>query len=296
MMIPSDVNRISRFALASDGLRLHYLEYGPRFDPQTPVVCLPGLTRSAEDFDRLARGLAAPPGGRRRRILALDYRGRGRSGWDPDWTHYNPIIEQQDILATLAAAEVTNAIFIGTSRGALHIMMLGAAQPLLMRAAVINDIGPVIEPAGLMRIKSYVGKLPPLASWNDAVDFLRQNACAHFTDISEADWDTYARMTFAEENGQFKLRYDPALARTLDAVTADSPMLPLWPQFEALANIPVFGIRGENSDILSPATFAEMSARHPAFEALVVKGQGHPPLLLDDPTNSAIVDFVDRIA
>jgi pimeloyl-ACP methyl ester carboxylesterase len=290
-----EANRTSRTALASDGLRLHYLEYGPRFDLQIPVVCLPGLTRSAEDFDRIARVLAAAPNGRGRRVLALDYRGRGRSDWDPDWTHYNLQVEHQDILATLAAAEVTNAIFIGTSRGGLHIMMLGALQPLLMRGAVINDIGPVVEMAGVMRIKSYVGKLPPLSSWKDAIDLLRKSACAYFTDVSREDWETYARQTFAEEGGRFALRYDPALARTLDAVTVDAPMPPLWPQFEALAGIPVLGIRGENSDILSPETFAEMGRRHPRFEACVVKGQGHAPLLLDAPTISAIAEFVGRI-
>ncbi len=291
-----EVNRTSRTALASDGLRLHYMEYGPRFDPQILVVCLPGLTRSAEDFDRLARVLAAPPNGRRRRVLALDYRGRGRSDWDTDWTHYNLQVEHQDILATLVAAEVTNAIFVGTSRGGLHIMMLGALQPLLMRGAVINDIGPAIEMAGVMRIKSYVGKLPPLASWKDAVDLLRRSACAYFTNVSEDDWETYARQTFAEHNGQFQLRYDPALARTLEEVTADAPMPQLWPQFEALAGIPVLGIRGENSDILSPETFAEMGRRHPRFEAHVVKGQGHAPLLLDAPTILAIAEFVERVA
>jgi pimeloyl-ACP methyl ester carboxylesterase len=295
-MTDFDVTRISRHFYAGDGLRLHFLEYGLRIAPATPVVCLPGLTRTAEDFDRLAQAIVGAANGPRRRVIAIDYRGRGRSDWDPDWSRYNMQVEQQDILATLAAAEITNAIFIGTSRGGLHIMLLAAAQPRLLRAAVINDIGPVIEPAGLLRIKSYVGKLPPLASWSEAVDFLRHSACLHFTNVPEADWETYARQTFAEEDGRFRLRYDPALARTLDAFTPDAPPPePLWPQFAALAGIPVLGIRGEHSDLLSPATFAEMGRRHPAFQSLVVEGQGHPPLLLDGPTISAITNFVARL-
>src|SRR5260221_2490393 len=159
------IGRISRFSFAPDGLRLHYFEYGSQSDPGVPVVCLPGLARTAEDFDRLARVLAALVNGQKRRVLALDYRGRGGSAWDPDWTHYNLQFEHLDILATLAAAEVTNAIFIGTSRGGMHVMVLAAAAPALLRGAVINDIGPVIEMAGLMRIKGYVGNLPPLSSW-----------------------------------------------------------------------------------------------------------------------------------
>jgi pimeloyl-ACP methyl ester carboxylesterase len=176
----------------------------------------------------------------------------------------------------------------------MHVMLLAAARPSLIRGAVINDIGPVIERSGLMRIKGYVGKLPPLTSWQDAVDYLRNIAGAYFTSLANADWETYARLTFNEENGQFQLRYDPALARTLDTIAADSPLPECWPQFEALANVPVLGIRGENSDLLSPATFADMGKRHPAFEAHVVKGQGHAPLLLDPVTISVIADFVAR--
>jgi pimeloyl-ACP methyl ester carboxylesterase len=288
------VNRASRFALSPDGLRLHYLEYGSKFDPGTPVVCLPGLARTAEDFDRLAQVLAAPAIGQTRRILALDYRGRGRSAWDPDWTHYNLATEHEDILATLAAAEVTNAVTIGTSRGGMHVMLLAAARPSLIRGAVINDIGPVIERSGLMRIKSYVGKLPQLTTWKGAVDYLRKSAGAHFTDIAEADWETYTRQTFKEDNGQFQLRYDPALARTFDTVAEDSPLPELWPQFEALANVPLLVIRGGNSDLLSAATFTDMGKRHPAFEGYVVKGQGHAPLLLDTATISVIAGFIAR--
>ncbi len=294
MTVHSGVNRVSHFAFAPDGLRLHYLEYGSRLDPGAPVVCLPGLARTAEDFDRLARVLAVPDNGQSRRILALDYRGRGRSAWDPDWTHYNLNTEHEDILATLAAAEVTNAIFIGTSRGGMHVMALAAARPSLIRGAVINDIGPVIERAGLMRIKNYVGKLPSSTSWKDAADSFRKTAGAHFTNVAEADWETYARLTFNEENSRIQLRYDPALARTLDTFEADSPLPAFWPQFEALANVPVLGIRGNNSDLLSPETFTDMGKRHPAFEMHVVMGQGHAPLLLDNPTISVIADFVAR--
>lgn len=292
----AEVNRISRFASAPDGLRLHYLEYGSRAGPSTVVVSLPGLSRTAEDFDRMARALAAPEGGGARQILALDYRGRGRSDRDSDPTHYNLVTEHADILAVLAAAEVSNAIFIGTSRGGLHAMILGAAQPAMVRGAVINDIGPVIERSGLMRIKSYVGKLPVLRSWDDAMALLRKTVGAHFTSLSAAEWETFARLTYREENGTFQLPYDPQLARTLDATTEDSPLPDMWPQFEAMASIPILGLRGENSDILTAAVFAEMGRRHPGFQAHVVPGQGHPPLLLDSPTIAVIENFIRRVS
>ncbi len=294
MAAPSKVDRVNRFVSAADGLRLHYLEYDAGAPSDTVVVCLPGLSRTAEDFDRLACALAKSPNGRRRRILSLDYRGRGLSGWDSDPAHYALPVEHTDILAVLDSAGIANAVFIGTSRGGLHTMLMAAAQPARLRAGVLNDIGPVIERTGLMRIKGYVGKLPPLRSWDDAVALLRKTVGANFTGLSAADWNTFAHLTYREENGVFRLPYDPQLARNLDATNDDSPIPDMWPQFEAMANIPVLSIRGENSDILSADTQAEMARRHPHFQALVVAGQGHPPLLLDGPTIAAIEAFISR--
>ena len=295
MIAPSEVDRVSRFVSAPDGLRLHYLEYGAGAPSDTVVVCLPGLSRTAEDFDRLARTLALSSSGQRRRILSLDYRGRGLSTWDPDPTHYALPVEHTDILAVLDAAGVASAVFIGTSRGGLHTMVMAAAQPARLRAGVLNDIGPVIERTGVMRIKGYVGKLPSLRSWDDAVALLRKTVGANFTSLSTADWNTFAHLTYREENGVFGLPYDPQLARSLDTTTDDSPMPDMWPQFESMAKIPVLSIRGENSDILSADTQAEMARRHPHFQALVVPDQGHPPLLLDAPTIAAIETFISRV-
>ena len=199
---------VSRFFSAPDGLRLHLLDYDPGGDA-LPVVCLPGLARTAEDFDALARRLA-----RRRRVVAIDYRGRGLSDRDPNPGNYDIFIENADILAQLAAAGVGEAILVGTSRGGLHAMIFAATRPTLAKAVVLNDIGPVIEAKGLMRIRGYVGKLPAPASWPDAVDLARRVMSAQFTALSDAEWERYARLTFEEKDGRFLPRYDPALAKT----------------------------------------------------------------------------------
>jgi pimeloyl-ACP methyl ester carboxylesterase len=284
---PGAAKRMSRYVAASDGLRLHYFEY-PAPAGSAPVVCLPGLARSAADFDPLAQALAANG----RRVLALDYRGRGESDWDPDWTHYNPDVEEEDILAVLAHAGAESAVFIGTSRGGLHTMRLAKKRPELLRGAVLNDIGPVVEVAGLLRIKRYVGKLPPLANMSAAVALLRFTAGALFTNVSMREWEIYARQTFMEKDGQVVLRYDPALLHTLDTVEPNMEPPNFWPEFEALASVPVMAIRGANSDILSPEVLSEMARRHPNFRSLTLEGQGHAPLLLDWPTIDAIVEFI----
>lgn len=285
-------SRESRFIVAADGLRLHYAEYGSSPTDGTPVVCLAGLTRSCEDFDRLATALAAEG----RRVLALDYRGRGLSDWDADWTHYDLDVEEADILATLSAAGVTNAVFVGTSRGGIHIMRLASQRPDLVRAAVLNDIGPVVDVAGLLRIKGYVGRLPPVSSMPIALAALKLVAGAQFTNVAQDEWEAFAHATFVERDGKLELRYDPELAHTFDDVGPDSEPLLFDDEWKALAPFPTLAIRGSNSDLLSKETFARMRDGHPLLESLTVQGQGHAPLLLDAPTIATIVDFVRRHA
>ena len=83
------VEASSVFVTAPDGLKLHVRCYGPRLAPSLPVVCLPGLTRTAADFDDLAAALASNPEAPRR-VLAIDYRGRGLSDYDRDPAQLQP--------------------------------------------------------------------------------------------------------------------------------------------------------------------------------------------------------------
>ena len=252
-----------QFVSAPDGLRLHARCYGPSARADTlPVVCLPGLARTAEDFDVLADALARDithP----RRVVALDYRGRGLSDYDPNATHYAVQVELADVLAVVAALDVMPAIFIGTSRGGILAMLLAAVRPTAIAGVVLNDIGPVIEPQGLMRIKGYVGKLPQPASFEEAAEILRRLFGAQFPKLTAEDWLANARRTFKDDNGRLVTTYDPKLASTLNEITLEKPLPTLWKEFDALAGVPVMVIRGALSDILSAETVAAMRARHP---------------------------------
>ncbi|WP_024879049.1 alpha/beta hydrolase [Methylosinus sp. LW3] len=291
-MAEQSVRRESRFLTAGDGLRLHYVDYAPAGDGAAiPVVCLAGLTRTALDFDALARALAE----RGRRVLALDYRGRGLSDWDEDWTHYSLDVEEADILATLAAAGVEKAVFVGTSRGGIHVMRFSARRPEILKAAVVNDIGPVVDAGGLRRIKGYVGREPGSATMAVALAALKLIAGPQFTSLSQAEWEEWARSTFVETDGRLQLRYDPALSHTLDEVGPDSGPILFHDEWNAVAAIPTLVLRGGNSDLLSVETFAAMGEGHPLLERLTVPGQGHAPLLLDEGTIRAIGDFVERV-
>ncbi|MGH6935914.1 MAG: alpha/beta fold hydrolase, partial [Methylocella sp.] len=233
----------SRFYSAPDGLKLHVREYGSMLDPGIPVVCLAGLTRNSADFGRLASALAAGLKGARRRVLALDYRGRGLSGYDQNWKNYSLEIENADVLSVLAAMEIEPAIFIGTSRGGLHTMLLSATRPAVIRGAVLNDIGPVMEPRGMARIRGYVGQLPEPRSLPDAVDLLKETMGERFYGLSEADWETYARITFTDTVGRICQRYDRNLMKALESLDLEQPLPTLWPWFDGLRDVPLLIIR-----------------------------------------------------
>jgi pimeloyl-ACP methyl ester carboxylesterase len=172
-------------------------------------------------------------------------------------------------------------------------MRIAQARPSLVRAAILNDIGPKIEKDGRLRIKRSVGKLPPLSRLAEAIALMRMTAAPQFTGVSAEEWEIYARQTFVETEGRVELRYDPALNHTLDAVTPDAEFEEFWEPFATLAKVPILALRGETSDILSQDVFNEMARRAPLLERHTVPGQGHAPLLLDQPTLARIMAFLD---
>jgi pimeloyl-ACP methyl ester carboxylesterase len=276
---------------SGDGLRLHVAEYGDAVSSWLPVVCIPGLSRNARDFHDLARHLSAHPA-RPRRVLAFDLRGRGKSEWDKDLAHYSPLVEMQDVLDGMAALGVDRAIVVGTSRGGLIAMLMGVARPSVIAGIVLNDVGPALEPRGLARLKTYIGRTPAPDDWNDAAHILRRLHGHQFTALDDEAWASFARMTWRDEDGIPVGDYDPALARTFDGIEFDQPLPTLWREFAALSASPVLAIRGENSDILSDATLQRMEREHPRVDRLVVAGQGHAPLLIDAAILRRIADFV----
>ena len=285
----------SRHATSSDGLRLHYRDVGRGDAGALPVVCLPGLTRTAIDFDVLAAHLSGGGGGgRQRRVLSLDYRGRGGSDHDPDASHYSLPVEAGDVLAVLADAGVAEAVFVGTSRGGLITMVLSTVRPEIIRGAVLNDIGPVLEPAGLERIRGYVGRSPAPKDWDDAVRTIKGYAGVQFPGLSDEDWLYFAHTTYAEQGGVPSSHYDPALTEALRALDPTQPIPALWPQFAGLSAVPVLVVRGATTDLLSEETVAEMMRRHPDCALLTVPGQGHAPLLNDAATLARIAAFAAR--
>jgi pimeloyl-ACP methyl ester carboxylesterase len=172
-------------------------------------------------------------------------------------------------------------------------MLLGAAHPTAIAGVVLHDIGPVIEPKGLARIKGYVGKLPQPRSFEEGADILRRVMSAQFPKLSADQWLAAARRAWQMKDGALVPTYDVRLARALASIDLERPIPPLWNQFDTLAGVPMLVIRGGNSDILSSATVAAMRARRANMELIEVADQGHAPLLEGEDLLRGVVRLVE---
>ncbi len=279
---------------AADGTRLAATLRGPDDDAAgPPIVCLPGLTRNGRDFAILAEALSTGPSARR--VIAMDFRGRGLSAHAEPAT-YRPDVEAADTLSGFDALDVDKAAIVGTSRGGIVAMVLAATAGNRIGPVVLNDIGPVIELKGLLairdRMQGTVGA--PLDSFEAAAHALRRFLGADFPDLDDAGWLRLARQTHREdEAGRPVLDYDPALATAFSGFDPEKGLPPLWPVFDAFGDRPVLVVRGEHSDILSETTVSAMQARLPNVAVHRVPGEGHAPLLWDGPTIGRIRAFLE---
>jgi pimeloyl-ACP methyl ester carboxylesterase len=272
---------VSSFIEAKDRRRIAYADTG---GDGPAVLCLPGLTRTMVDYADLAAHLAP-----RYRVIRTDYRGRGASAWAEDpLAEYSPIVEGQDAAVLLTHLGITSATVIGTSRGGIIGMLLGAMQPGLLNGLVLNDIGPVVERGGLEFIMTYLGLDPGARSFAEAADRLRAVYARDFPDLTDAQWMAFARRSFADRDGVPILNYDPKLRDATAAALENSPP-DLWQVFDALVDLPILAVRGENSNLLTGETLAEMARRRPDMAHVTVANRGHVPFL-DEPVARAAID------
>lgn len=274
-----------------DGLRLYGRRYPAKASAGRSLLCLPGLTRNCRDFHVLALALSQHPR-HPRDVYCVDYRGRGRSDHDPDWRNYTPYVELLDVLDFMTVAGLHDTAVLGTSRGGIIVMLMAAFRPANVRVAILNDIGPVVETAGLARIIGYVGRTPTPANWDEALALIKQINGQSFPALRAADWETVARQWFDERDGRPVHAYDQNLSKAMAQFDLSRILPNLWPQFMALAETPTLALRGEYSDLLSVACFDAMQRRHPRLRPITVEGHGHAPMLLDARTTGAIASFL----
>ncbi|AOR78268.1 alpha/beta fold hydrolase [Novosphingobium resinovorum] len=277
--------RVHHYRSADGRLDLVARDY-PAHEGAPVMLMMHGLTRNSADFEPLLDKLAG-----RYRMIVPDQRGRGASQWDPDPAQYRPDVYAQDMLALMDDLGVSRAGLVGTSMGGLMAMVMQALRPDLAQAAIFNDIGPVLDPAGLARIQGYVGPGGKMADWTEAAARTRAINAPAFPDFGGAQWDAFARR-IARENadGTVSFAYDPAIS---ESIAGDDPQTvppDLWPLWELLGAVPVLVVRGALSDLLSTATVEEMARRHSGpYAAVEVPRVGHAPIL-DEPVALAAIE------
>jgi pimeloyl-ACP methyl ester carboxylesterase len=264
--------------------KMAYVEFG---NPAAPaVVCVHGLTRNGRDFDKLAEALAA-----RFHVICPDLPGRGKSDWLADPMAYQPPTYVV-ALAHLLAALNKPVMWVGTSLGGICGMMVAAAGNTPVTRMVLNDIGPHIPAAALARIRDYMTGAPERFASIAALEAHLRVVHAPFGKLSNAEWRQMAnhsyRMVLDQTGaGAYAMHYDPKIVEPVRAsVPLDVDMWPIW----SAMRVPVLAIRGVDSDLLTPETFARM--REEGAEGLEVADAGHAPALLDAPTIGAIAEFL----
>ena len=272
-----------RWWTSGDGLKLHFRDYPGRTD-RPPLLCLPGLTRNARDFAQLAERLAGEW-----RVLSVDLRGRGDSAYAKDPVSYNPLQYADDLERLLAEQGIGRFVAIGTSLGGLLTMLLAARAPERIVGALLNDVGPELAPAGLARIRDYIGQARSYPTWMHAARAVEETQAQAFPDYQASDWLAMAkRVMVLGGNGRIVFDYDMKIAEALGPPSND-PEFDWWPALLALNGRPVTLLRGELSDVLTVAAQQQMAQRLPSAEAVTVPRVGHAPML-DEPASAAALD------
>ena len=274
---------------ANDGVYTFVTDW-PAIGEETgpPVVCLHGLTRNHKDF----RDIIVPLQQMGRRVVALDVRGRGKSDRDPNPTNYNPFVYVQDLMAVMSELTVTRAVFIGTSMGGLMTMILASFAPHMIAGAVLNDIGPEIDPVGLKRIQGYVGvAMPQIRNWDEAGARLGVMGATMFPNKDHAFWIDFAQRNCIETPEGIIFDYDPAIAQIAGTPT-EGPLPTMWEQFAAFKDIPTAVIRGALSDLLSADIVSRMKQVKPDLITAEVPHVGHAPMLAEAEAWKAIVAVI----
>jgi len=279
---------------SNDGLRLHYRDYaGPAAgegSERPPIICIPGLTRNARDFEGVAERLAGEW-----RVICVDLRGRGESAYAKDPMTYVPLTYLQDMEALIRELELSRFILFGTSLGGLITMLLASSDNSRIAGALINDIGPVLDERGLERIRSYVGRSHSWPTWLHAARHFAEMQRAVFPKWGLDQWLIFAkRVCKLGSGGRITFDYDMRIAEPFK-LPRGATGFDLWSAFAGLKGVPTLAVRGEISDLLTPETLLRMEAENTRLESVTIPNVGHAPTLDEPEAAEAIGRLLERV-
>ncbi len=280
----------SFYCTAKDGTRLHALHWGPHDASATPLLCLPGLTRNGRDFEPVATEFSSM-----RSVIAVDLRGRGKSG-HADPATYRPDVELADTITLLDRLRIERVAVLGTSRGGIVGVLMANLHPNRIAGLFLVDVGAKLEPEGLLRIAGYLGKPTQFVSWSEAAVALKKSSHG-FDGVDDATWQAAARRIYVERNGTIQPDYDMGLASNFPSAADinEGKIADLWPLVPALTKIPLGLLRGSGSDLLSQTTVQKMKEALPHLLHAKVPGRGHVPFLDEPESIAAIREWLGQV-
>ena len=262
--------------------RVAYKEWG---DPQNPkvLVCVHGVTRVGDDFDHLARALCD-----RYRVVCPDIVGRGRSERLRDPSHYvipQYVADMVTLIARVTApGDAREVHWLGTSMGGLIGMVLASLEGTPISRMLVNDIGPVLDQGAMQRIGEYIGQDIRFPSFEAGAQYVKAVSMS-FGPHTEEEWFKLSSDVLRQEpDGQWVRHYDLGLAQPFKAITperAAGEEAQLWAAWDAI-RCPTLLVRGQQSDLLSRETAAEMTARGPKPRLVEIPGVGHAPTFIQE--------------
>lgn len=275
-----------RFVTVRSGARVFTADWGDPLDPRVPVLGLPGFARTVKDFAHVAEAIAP------RRLVSLDYRGRGRSDYETDPARYAPPVIVDDIRSVMTALGLHKVVAIGTSFGGVMAMGLAVVAPTTLAAVVLNDIGPDISDSGGHYLIDAMGRERRPATWKEAAD--EMHAILPTLSLrTEEEWIAFAKTTYREEpDGTLRQDWDTKIVKPL--AEPESRNADLWALFSALTPVPTLVFHGGRSIVLSAETATAMQLRHPALELVTLPDVGHAPTLDEPPARAALERFLAR--
>lgn len=285
----SDENTYHNFYWQSDdGLKLHCRDYSSASD-KAPVICIPGLTRNARDFEHLGELFD-----KERRVIMVNLRGRGESEYAKDSSTYHPKTYVADVIALMDELQIPKAVFLGTSLGGIVTMVLAASHQERVAGAILNDIGPEVDSAGLERIGDYVGQGRSFETWAHAARDMAASSNDIFPDYQLNDWIAFSKKLYRmNSSGRIKLDYDLKISEPFDSKGGGSQAL--WKALEFLSSLPTLLLRGELSDLFSNDTAEKMLQILDKGELTIVPRVGHAPTLEEPVALDALSSFLKRV-
>ena len=264
-------------------------------DPLAPaVVFLHGGGQTRRSWSRAAAAVAE----RGWQAITVDLRGHGESDWSKDGD-YRVTSVAGDVIEVMCQLP-PRPVLVGASLGGFTAMLLaGELSPATVRAVVLVDIVPNMDPSGATRIHSFMNDrmMSGFDSLEEVADMI-QEYNPHRPRPTDLDG---LRTNLRRRDGRWYWHWDP---KFIDGTSACPPIEVtevdrLHAAVEAIlrTDVPMLLVRGQMSDLVTEERADEFLSRFPEIDFVDVGGAGH--MVAGDRNDlfaGAVVEFLARHA